>query len=56
MGSLNHVFLTVDHGQKSLKATDLEKMQLCAEGAPGGAILVPGRLGVAFMGSRWRFS
>lgn len=50
--ALNHVFLTVDHGQRSLKAADLEKMRFCAQQAPGGAILVPGRLGAAFIGSR----
>lgn len=42
MRSLTHVFLTADHGRKSLKSTDLEKMQFYAQQAPGGAILVVG--------------
>lgn len=43
MVALNHVFLTLGHGQKTLKAADLGKMQFCAQEVPGRAILVPGR-------------
>lgn len=50
--ALNRVFLTLGHGQESMKAADLGKMQFCAQQAPGGAILVPGRLGAAFYGKQ----
>lgn len=49
---LNHVFLALGHGQKSLKAADLAKMQFCAQQTPGRAIIVPGRLGAAFYGNQ----
>lgn len=35
--------------KKSMKAADLGKMQFCAQQAPGGAILVPERLGAALL-------
>lgn len=53
---MKYVFLTVSHSQKSSKGTNRKKVWfLCPIGARG-AILVPGRLGEAFMGSLWHLS
>lgn len=49
-----NVFLTVSHGQKSLKAADMGggECSFVPNTPPGGAILVPGRSGAAFYGKQ----